>query len=189
MTHPMHPRTIELLTYLDEHRDDLRNAFLAVPPAERDVSPGSNRWSAAGVVEHVALIEGSLAQRLVAEIASGVAEGLQREHDDSPVLPTFMAATARLLDRRIRVEAPSTAQPTGLSADIAWTAFERSNQAVRNALGAGDGLALGTRFLSNRRLGNMPLYYYFVFVGAHEARHAEQLRELAREFTGRTEIV
>jgi hypothetical protein len=29
----------------------------------------------------------------------------------------------------------------------------------------------------------MPLYYYFAFVGAHEERHAEQLRELAREFT------
>jgi hypothetical protein len=182
----MHPRTIELLAYLDEHRNDLREAFFAVPPSQRAVAPAPDRWSAASIIEHVALVEGLLAQRLVTEIAAGVAAGLERERDDSPVLPTFFAATARLLDRRTRLEAPRTAQPTGLDADAAWAAFDQANHAVRSALRAGDGLALRERYLSHRLFGNMPLYYYFAFVGAHEARHAEQLRELAREFTERT---
>ena len=98
----MHPRTIELVAYLDEHRNDLRDAFLAVQSSQRDVPPSPGRWSAAGVIAHVALVEGSLAQRLVAEIASGVAGGPERDHDDSPALPTFASAPARLLDRQTR---------------------------------------------------------------------------------------
>lgn len=52
---------------------------------------------------------------------------------------------------------------------------------VREALRAGDGLALGTRFLPHRVFGQMPLYYFFAFVGAHEARHAAQIREISEQ--------
>lgn len=177
----MHPRTVELLTYLDEQREALRAAFLIVPASRRDQTPGAGRWSAAGVIEHVALVEGFLAKRLQREISDARADGLEPEEDTTPLLPTLTSDIARIRDRTTRVEAPSTAQPTGQTAEVAWAALEQAGADIREALKTGDGLALGRRFLSSRALGLRPLYYYFAFVGAHEARHALQIREIGRQ--------
>jgi hypothetical protein len=177
----MHPRTIELLTYLDEQRAALQTAFLTVPSSLRDQTPGAGRWSAAGVIEHVALVERFLGTRLQREITDARADGLEPEQDTTPVLPTLTSAIARKLDRTNRFEAPATAQPTGQTASVAWAALEQAGAEIREALMTGDGLALGRRFLSNRVLGEKPLYYYFAFVGAHEARHAMQIREIGQQ--------
>jgi len=50
----MHPRTEELLDYLDAQRLVLRAAFDAVPLDARDRPLAAGQWSAAGVVEHLA---------------------------------------------------------------------------------------------------------------------------------------
>ena len=175
----MHPRTVELLTYLDEQRAALRAAFVAVPLSLRDQPPAAGRWSAAGVVEHLALVEGHLSKLLQKAINEARASGLGPEEETEPVLPTL--GLARVLDRSTAFEAPSTAQPTGQAADAAWAALEHAGANVREALMAGDGLALGKRFLLNPVLGERPLYYYFAFVGAHEARHAMQIREIGQQ--------
>jgi hypothetical protein len=50
----MHPRTRELLEYLDAQRAVLRDAFDAVPPELQNTAPAPDRWSAAANVEHLA---------------------------------------------------------------------------------------------------------------------------------------
>ena len=179
----MHPRAIELLTYLDQQRVILRAAFLAVPPPLREQAPAPGRWSAAGVIEHLAIVERQLARRLHEDIAKARGEGLGPKQEAGPVLPTLNTAIERLLDRNTRFEASAAVCPTGQSADAAWAALEEAGNRVRDALKAGDGLALGSRFLPHRVFGQMPLYYYFAFVGAHEARHAIQIREIATEMS------
>jgi hypothetical protein len=53
----MHTRTRELLDYLELQRAVLRGACESVPPALRDRPHAPDRWSAAGVVEHLAILE------------------------------------------------------------------------------------------------------------------------------------
>jgi hypothetical protein len=52
-----------------------------------------------------------------------------------------------LLDRSVKFSASNASQPTGLDADAAWAALERAGAGVREALNAGDGLALDKAFM------------------------------------------
>ena len=119
----------------------------------------------------------------ILDIAKARGEGLGPEQEAGPVLPTLNTAINRLLDRNTRFEASAAVCPTGQSADAAWAALEEAGNCVRDALKAGNGLALGSRFLPHRVFGQMSLNYYFAFVGAHEARHAIQIREIAKEMS------
>jgi len=173
----MHPRTRELLDYLDAQRAVLRDAFDVLPPSQRDEAPAPDRWSAAGNVEHLAIVEQRLAGILTAKIAAARAEGIASETSVDPILPTI--DIAKLLDRSTRVSAAPTGLPTGMQADAAWAALERAGVAVREALVSGDGLALGTITHPHPLFGPLSAYYWFGFIAAHEGRHAAQIREIA----------
>lgn len=71
----LHPRTKELLDYLDSQRDALRIAFEKVPPALKDQVPAPGCWSAAGVIEHLAMVEGDLNSRAEGADSRGVPGG------------------------------------------------------------------------------------------------------------------
>lgn len=173
----MHPRTRELLDYVNQQRKVLRAAFDTVPPSMRDRSPASGRWSTAGVIEHLAIVETRGAGRLSVRIAEVRAEGLGAELSTDPVLPTLNVT--RVIDRTARFTAPDALQPTGLGADAAWASLEQAGGAIRDAFKAGDGLALGTVSIPHPAFGPISLYQYFAFMGAHEARHAAQIHEIA----------
>ena len=53
------------------------------------------------------------------------------------------------------------------------------------AMREGDGLALGTIEWPHPAVGVLNIYQWLVFLGAHEGRHAEQLREIAIAFAPR----
>ena len=62
----LHPRILELIEYLDEHRRHLHEAVASVPPPLRERKPGPDRWSVAEVVEHVSMVEQRVAALLAA---------------------------------------------------------------------------------------------------------------------------
>ena len=171
----MHPRTQELLDYLDAQRAGLRAAFDAVAADSRERPPAPGRWSAAGVIEHLAIVNGRIAKVLSKRIVEGRAAGVDPETSTDPVLPTI--DTAMLLNRSLRVTAPEVLHPTGLDASAAWAALERATVDVRASVAEGDGLALSTITHPHPLFGPLSLYYWIAFVGAHEARHAAQIRE------------
>jgi uncharacterized damage-inducible protein DinB len=53
----MHPRTEEVLNYLEERRADLRAAVDSVPVEMRNKQPGADRWSVAQVLDHLTIID------------------------------------------------------------------------------------------------------------------------------------
>jgi len=173
-----HPRTQELLEYLDEQRAVLRAAFEAVPAAQRDCVPATGRWSVAGNIEHLSIVETRVSGRISVLIAEARAAGLGVELSSEPVLPTLDAG--RVLNRSTALSAPEPLLPTGLSADAAWVALEDAGQKVRDVLHANDGLAIGTLSLPHPIFGPLSAYHWIAFVGAHEARHAAQIREIVQ---------
>jgi hypothetical protein len=170
----MHERTRELLDYLERQRAVLRAAFDAVPSAMRDRPPAPGQWSAAGCVEHLAMVEQLIAKRLTANVASAQ-PGLETSTD--PILP--QVDVSRVLDRRTKVNAPDPIRPTGLGAEAAWAAVERSHSVMRDAVTACDGLALDVVSWPHPLFGPLSAYHWIAFHGAHEARHAAQIREIA----------
>src|SRR5262249_4976112 len=92
-----------------------------------------------------------------------------------PVLPTL--DIARVLDRSTPLTAPEIVRPRGLSADAAWAQLERSTIALRASIAQGDGLALSEITYPHPLLGPLSMYGWIALAGAHEGRHAEQIRE------------
>ena len=175
---PRSARIGELLAYLEEERARLRAVVDAVPAPRRDVRVHADRWSVAEILEHLSIVERRIARLIATEIAAGRSEGLGPEHDTSPVMS--------LLDvsRVANAEQPLTAaggnQPrAGLDVSRAWEALEISRAALRQALLEGDGLALTDRVQPHPFIGPLNLYQWALFVGAHDARHARQIRALA----------
>jgi len=171
----MHPRTRELLDFLDRQRAVLRAAFDAVPADARGREPAPGRWSPNAIVEHLAIVDGGIAKVLSKKIAEGRAAGLGPETSADPILPAIDVAS--LIDRSTRFTAPERVRPAGLDADAAWAALEQATVALHASVLEGDGLALDAITHPHPRLGPLSLYHWIAFVGAHEARHAAQIRE------------
>ncbi|HEU4565153.1 MAG TPA: DinB family protein [Gemmatimonadaceae bacterium] len=170
----MHPRTTELLEQLDTHRAALRRAVEEIPEPQRERRPAPDRWSVAEVLEHLGLVEGSIARLL----GGAIAGGLPPERETSPVVDRL--APARIADRRRRVSSFEPVVPSGaLDCAAAWAALERSREELRAVVLAGDGLALGEIVHPHRILGPLDGYQWVLFVAGHEARHAAQIREIA----------
>jgi hypothetical protein len=172
----MHPRVREVMNHLDAQRAVLRAAFDQVPEEVREREPAPGRWSPAGIVEHLSIVEERVARALSERIASARADGLADETTTEPVLPT--CDLARIESRANRVNAPEPVHPTGLTAPAAWEALERAGGHVRAALRSGDGLALGAVTHPHPAFGPLSIYEWFAVIGSHEARHAGQIREI-----------
>ena len=170
----MHSTTRELLGYLDEQRSILKSAFEAVPKEMRERPPAPDRWSAANVIEHLAIVDARIAKILSERIAEA-RSGLTAATNTEPILPTINYK--RMYDRSTRVKAPETAIPSGLDAAAAWTALENAGAQMRAMLISGDGLALSSVTHPHPRFGQLSVYEWIAFLGAHEVRHAEQIRE------------
>jgi hypothetical protein len=175
----MHPRIQELLQYLDETAAELRAAVDSVPADLREVRPAAGRWSVAEVIEHLSIVEQRTAQMAATQIAAGQARGLSHDAGQNSVLQTFDAAA--VVDRSRPIVASEAAQPTGsLDAAAAWSALTSAREAVRQSVLGGDGLALSELVVPHSVLGHLNLYHWIAFIGAHELRHAEQIREIGK---------
>ena len=170
----MHAITCELIAYLDAQRSVLKSAFESVPPERRDHSPAPERWSAANIVEHLAIVEARISRLLSDRIEEARPE-LSAATSTEAILPRI--DYKRMYDRSTRVKAPETAIPTGLDATSAWTALESAGSMMRAMLIANDGLALSPVTHPHPRFGLLSVYEWIAFLGAHEVRHAEQIRE------------
>jgi hypothetical protein len=173
----MHPRIQELHDHLAHYRAELRAAVDSVPAALRERRPAPERWSVAGVLEHLAIVEGRVTENFTRQVAAARATGLGPDIATTPVVPTLDMAF--VLDRTNRIVASEAARPRGASdARTAWAALEASRERLHAALADADGLALGQISAMHPVLGELNLYQMIAFVGAHEGRHAAQVREI-----------
>lgn len=172
----MHPRLLELSEYIEAQHEVLRAAVEAVPPALRDRCPAQNRWSVAQVLDHLARAVRQSAKVLGKAISEARAQGINPERETTSVVDTRLRDC--LLDRSTRIAAPAYVEPRGMSAREAFEALELAHANLHEVLRNADGLALGEVIQPHPVLGAMTVYQWLVFIGAHEARHAEQVREI-----------
>lgn len=174
---PRHPRLQELFAYLSVRRSALREAVDLVPEALRSQPPEPGRWSVADVLEHLALVEGRFTTTLANRLAEARAEGLAEERETSAIVGTF--DQAGVLDRTSKREAPEVVRPQGLDWRSAWSRLEETRRSFLDVFLSADGLALADVAYVHPRLGSLNLYQWGVWMGAHEGRHTEQVREIA----------
>ena len=173
----MHPRIEELVGALDHRRAELARTVNEVPTSARNRRPSEDRWSVAEVLEHLALVEENITQRIKQLVAEQRANGLGMERDSTSVAQTFDSAF--VLDRSKKRVAREAMQPrSGIDAAAAWTHLEHARQVTKDTLRELDGLALCDVSAPHPALGSFNGYQWFLFLAAHEGRHTAQIREI-----------
>ncbi len=179
----MHARLQELFAYLNVRRTALREAVDLVPEAQRNTRPDADRWSVAEVLEHLALVEARFKTMIGDRLAEAKAAGLAREAETSAITGTYNPAP--MLDRSDKHQAPDVVVPKAAEWQAAWKKLDAVRQTFLDVYRAGEGLALGAVEMHHPRLGTMNLYQWGLWLGAHESRHTEQVREIAADLTAR----
>lgn len=177
----MHPRSEEVLNYLDAQRKELRAAIDSVPLDARNIQPAANQWSVAQVLDHLTIVDRRVALGVGKWIAEARGSGLGPEAATTSVLGTIPAE--RITDRSRKVEAPEEIRPrTDADAESAWAELEQARARLRAAFLSGDGLALEQVVQPHPVLGPINVYQWMLFCASHEARHTLQIREIAQQF-------
>ena len=179
----MHSSLTEIFARLDRSRAGLRAAVDSVPAHLRDQPPGPDRWSVAGVLEHLSMVDERFTAIVANKIADARAAGLGNEEGQPPPMPPHVEMM--LADRTERRKAPDLLHPRGLECAAAWERAEAARAAFRLMLSAADGLALSGVIHEHPRFGALNAYQWGGFLAAHESRHAEQIREIASQLASR----
>ena len=180
----MHPRTAELFEYIDRQHESLKAAVAAAPAADLSTRPHADAWSVAEVVEHLAVLEARLVPLFEKLIADARAAGLGPETDSSPILPEF--DPTRFLNRERKIVTGDATRPTGkVPLADGMAALEQIRRELKRVMLGGDGLALGTIRRPHPAFGDLNLYEWLAFVGAHTGRHTLQVREITDSLRGR----
>jgi hypothetical protein len=175
----MDPALTEVFARLDRSRAVLRTVVETVPPHFRDQRPAPDRWSVAGVLEHLSLVDERFTGILAQRIAEARASGPQAEQTPAPLLPENVHTM--LADRTERRNAPEPLHPRGLDCSAAWDKAEAARAAFRATLAGADGLALSRVLHDHPRFGSLNACQWCEFIAAHERRHTDQIREIATQ--------
>lgn len=139
-------------------------------------SPAPDRWSAAQLVEHLAIVEGNVVT-LVGKLLAKAEETGEAVAAAEPFAPVSIEEFVER-SRTAKYEAPERIRPTGLALADALARLRDSRAALhslRPRIERTDGRAL--RF-PHPAWGPLDLYQWLLFVGAHEDRHRAQLETL-----------
>jgi len=112
----MHPRTAELIGFLDDADGALRAAYDAVPAERRAERPAPDRWSPAEIVHHLAIVERRVTQRIATPPEQARALPPEPTGDDAASL--YLAADRALVDGAVA---------------MAWTAIDVAADASLSA--------------------------------------------------------
>jgi hypothetical protein len=175
----MHQHLADVLARLDASRAALAIAVESIPAPLRQQRPSAEQWSAAEVLEHLSMVARIFTGRVADALDSARAGGLAAESSERLPLPDEIET--RMANRATKRTAPEAAVPTGtLDAAAAWAAVEGCHERLRAIVETADGLALSQVMLTHPFFGTMSVYQFVELIAAHEGRHAEQLKEIAR---------
>jgi hypothetical protein len=173
----------ELVRHLDDNRRALRAAVDAVPVADRGRRPAPDRWSVAEVIEHLAIVEDRVAARLTEAFDATPPAELPQGHSAQSVDRTFLH---RVGNRTSRFKTGPSSEPKGgIDTEAAWAAAASSRDAFLRLLERSEGRDVGGIAFPHPAFGPLTFYQWAIFLSGHDARHADQIREIAEELAAR----
>ncbi len=171
----MHERLAEIMDYLERKREELLRSFADVSPEPMRRRVSDEAWSVAEIIDHLRLVESSVAQLLSKRARDARERGVGDEQSTDSVLNSLdhLAIEA---DNTF-MEAPSIVRPRPyVDVGDAIAGLDESRKALRAAAEAAAGLALGEIKQKHYAFGELDLYQWLVFMGQHEGRHTRQIK-------------
>lgn len=152
----------------EEGRETLLQSVKDVDHEQFNKKPAGDAWSMKQVLEHLYLMEGAIANTIEKQLASGEEEEAKRRSIELSV------------DRSTKVEAPNEFQPTDDEASILEMEekLATSHQALQDLASQYSEAELAKKAMPHPAFGKMSLDQWVTFVGYHEKRHIDQIREI-----------
>jgi hypothetical protein len=162
---------------LQSAREGLRLAVEKVRADARDERPAPERWSVAEILEHLALVEGSVTRMLGRVVADPAAADLPGD-----VSALDLQA---LVDRSRPVETTESSIPTGgLTWRQAWDQLTERRAELIRVITSTEGIVLHRVRAPHFVFGLLDGVDWIRFVEGHEERHTAQILEIARSAPG-----
>ncbi|MCF6138586.1 DinB family protein [Pseudalkalibacillus berkeleyi] len=157
------------MSVLELGRQELLTKINEIPEAYWHARISDDSWTVLEVLEHLVLIEKVIKN----QFENLLRDGVDRETHEHPV--------HRSAKRYPAVEAPDYVQPTGAFQTLidAKGALDQSRQNLLQVLEqVEDREILKKRAFKHPYFGHMQLIQWLDFIGYHERRHLEQIKEI-----------
>jgi hypothetical protein len=167
----------KLLQQLDEAREDLKSAVWGLSERQSNFKPSPGGWSIAGVVEHLATVEGFVVMRLE-QMTSAADEGHLKDSDT--------VLFGKVVDRSTKFQAPERAHPTGKPLANSMETLASTRRTIVEMIRSGPDAHFREHTSAHPVFGPMDGHQWVVAVAGHCARHTKQILETkaSPEFPG-----
>ncbi|GKV65288.1 MULTISPECIES: DinB family protein [Sporosarcina] len=152
----------------DRAREELYKQVNELSDEQINQKPAEDRWSIKQLLQHLYLMEGAVTKTIQSQLASDK----QNLAQDKPIELT--------VNRSTKVEAPDFAVPTEDFATLEELKAKLSatHEALRHLSESTPEEQLEVKSYPHPVFGEMNLKQWIPFVGYHELRHIEQLKEV-----------
>ncbi len=169
----------EIFDSIDKTRNELNEKVSALNADAQNFRLDETSWSAAQIIEHLAIVEGGLVPLVHKLLKKAEAEGTPSDGTLNPPI-SMVENAAKVADKKL--EAPERIRPQGnaLLTDSLLKLGEsrRSIRDLQSRIQAVD--ARNTAF-PHPVFGNLNLYEWLAFIGLHETRHLRQIENVLNE--------
>lgn len=155
----------------DQARKELLSQVEDLSDEQLNEKPAEDRWSVKQLLQHLYLMEGAVTKIIQTQLASEE----QTLATDKPI--------QLAIDRSRKVEAPEFATPTEdfSTLDELKTRLSATHSALRNIAENTLLEQLNVKSYPHPVFGEMSLTQWIPFVGYHEQRHIEQIKEVKQQ--------
>ncbi len=165
-----------MLALLDAERANLLAQVARIPVTRHAERSAPGCWSVTDIVEHLARIDRGVARLL----ALRSTEPLTATAEELAAARMTPEKVARVRDRAERIEAPERVRPTGaLTPEVALAQLTDARAALKAAYVAADPAILDGAVHAHPVVGLLTLRAWLLLTAHHDARHAQQIAELA----------
>ncbi|SIS77247.1 DinB family protein [Salimicrobium salexigens] len=158
---------------LEDKRKLIQDFISQVSEEDAGKKPSDNTWSILEILEHLYLMENFIIEQINDVIKNGTKESASPK----PI--------ERTTNRSHKVEAPEAVRPSGAFSSIqeAREALEKTREATMFLTHNKSGNTLQQYSFPHPSFGAMNLEQWVEFIGWHEMRHLEQMKEVQEQIS------
>jgi hypothetical protein len=166
----------EIYEDIDERRASLLRGVEGLSDEQQSFRASPDGWSVAEIVEHLSLVEGSVARLLGSLLGKAEAAG----HALSTGAPFAPVSIAEFVERSRaqKLNAPESARPTGAPLAESVNRLLETRAAVHNLRPRFEVVDAAAVRFPHPAFGQLDLYQWLAFIGVHDARHLAQINAL-----------
>ncbi len=152
----------------EQARTELLNQVDGLSDEDINSKPSADKWSIKQIMEHLYLMEGAITKTIKDQLVSGAIEHVENK----PI--------ERSVNRDVKAEAPDFTIPGDdfLKLDDLKQRLAGTHEGLKELVNETDEEKLKARAYPHPAFGKVSLSQWIPFVGYHEMRHIEQIKEV-----------